>query len=78
MTSTLQRLCCRDKFWAGIRATCEPLFHSCMLRAHAPLINEAASGLVQRMSLLRKDGSVQINDAMAGMTMEVIGEAAFG
>ena len=49
-----------------------------MLRAHAPLINEAASGLVQRMSLLRKDGSVQINDAMAGMTMEVIGEAAFG
>ena len=49
-----------------------------MLKAHAPLINKAASGLVQRLSLLRKNGSVKINDAMAEMTMEVIGEAAFG
>ncbi|KAL3159373.1 hypothetical protein ABBQ38_009804 [Trebouxia sp. C0009 RCD-2024] len=68
----------RDKFWAGIRATCEPLFHSRMLRAHGPLINDAASGLVQRLHHLHTAGSVQINDAMAGLTMEVIGGAAFG
>ena len=49
-----------------------------MLRAHAPLMNDAATGLVQRLMHLRTAGSVQMNNAMAGMTMEVIGEAAFG
>ena len=28
---------CIHKFWAGIRAACEKLFHSHMLPAHAPL-----------------------------------------
>ncbi len=49
-----------------------------MLRAHAPLINQAASLLVLRLNAMRKAGSVQINNAMSGMTMEVIGGAAFG
>ena len=75
---TLQRGACRDKFWAGIRATCEPLFHSRMLRAHGPLINEAASGLVRHLHQSHTAGSVQINNALAGLTMEVIGGAAFG
>ncbi|KAL0052923.1 hypothetical protein WJX82_009946 [Trebouxia sp. C0006] len=68
----------KHKFWAGIRATCEPLFHSCMLRAHAPLINQAASGLVRRLTRMPKAGAVQINNAVSGMTMEVIGGVAFG
>ena len=75
---TIATWACRDKFWAGIRATCEPLFHTRMLRAHGPLINEAASGLVQRLHHLHKVGPVQVNNAMAGLTMEVIGGAAFG
>lgn len=49
-----------------------------MLRAHGPLINEAVSGLVQRLGHLRMAGAVQINNALAGLTMEVIGGAAFG
>lgn len=68
----------KHKFWAGIRATCEPLFHSRMLRAHAPLINQAASGLVRRLTGMHKAGAVQINNAMSSMTMEVIGGVAFG
>ncbi|KAL0031098.1 hypothetical protein WJX77_003695 [Trebouxia sp. C0004] len=68
----------KHKFWAGIRASCEPLFHSRMLRAHAPLINQAASGLVRRLTCMHKAGAVQINNAVSGMTMEVIGGVAFG
>lgn len=49
-----------------------------MLRAHGPLINEAVSGLVQRLGHLCTAGPVQINNALAGLTMEVIGGAAFG
>ncbi len=49
-----------------------------MLRAHAPLINQAASGLVRRLTSMHKAGAVQINNAMSGMTMEVIGGVAFG
>ena len=49
-----------------------------MLRAHAPLINEAANGLVHRLTRMHKAGAVQINNAMSGMTMEVIGGVAFG
>lgn len=49
-----------------------------MLRAHGPLINEAVSGLVQRLGLLRTAGAVHMNNALAGLTMEVIGGAAFG
>lgn len=49
-----------------------------MLRAHAPLINQAASGLVRRLTRMHKPGAVQINNAVSGMTMEVIGGVAFG
>ena len=49
-----------------------------MLRAHAPLINQAASGLVRRLTCMHKAGAVQINNAMSSMTMEVIGGVAFG
>ncbi len=52
--------------------------HSRMLRAHAPLTNQAASGLVRRLTRMHKAGAVQINSAMSGMTMEVIGGVAFG
>ena len=69
---------CRDKFWAGIRAACEPLFHSKKLRAHAPLINQAATHLQQRLASAPHGQAVQINTMLAGLTMEVIGGAAFG
>ena len=49
-----------------------------MLRAHAPLINQAASRLVTRLNHMHPAGAVQINNVMSGMTMEVIGGAAFG
>lgn len=49
-----------------------------MLRAHVPLINQAAGGLVRRLKRTHMAGAVQINNAMSGMTMEVIGGVAFG
>ena len=49
-----------------------------MLRAHGTLINKAVSGLVRRLGHLRMAGPVHINNALAGLTMEVIGGAAFG
>ena len=41
---------CRGKFWAGIRAACEPLFHSDNLRAYAPLMHQAIDGLMDSMA----------------------------
>ena len=49
-----------------------------MLRAHALLMNQAALRLVTRLTHMRQGGAVQINNVLSGMTMEVIGGAAFG
>ena len=46
-----------------------------MLRAHAPLINQAAARLADRFGHMQQAQPLQINDAVAVMTMEVIGEA---
>ncbi len=35
----------RGKYWTGIRAACEPMFHTQTLSSFAPLMNDAAAKL---------------------------------
>lgn len=71
-------LAARGKFWAGLRAACEPLFHTVSLRSFAPLINDSASRLLERMEADALQESVNINQYLGGMTLEVIGTSGFG
>ena len=68
----------RGKYWAGIRAACEPVFHSDKLQTYVPVANKAMSSLVDKLTAVQSQGPVQINLALAGMTMDVIGGSAFG
>lgn len=38
----------RGKYWAGLRASCERVFHSGQLASYAPLMNSAAEKLTAR------------------------------
>ena len=38
----------RGKYWTGIRAACEPMFHSQSLSSFAPMMNEAAATLASK------------------------------
>ena len=49
-----------------------------MLKAHAPLMNSAATQLQHRLAAHPPGQPVQMNNMLAGLTMEVIGGAAFG
>lgn len=40
---------CRGKYWAGLRASCERVFHSGQLALYAPLMNAAAEKLAARL-----------------------------
>lgn len=71
-------LAARGKYWAGIRAACEPVFHSDKLQTYVPVANKAMSSLVDKLTAVQSQGPVQINLALAGMTMDVIGGSAFG
>ena len=69
---------CRGRYWTGLRAACEPVFHSDKLQTYAPIANKAMSSLVEKLRAVQAQGPVQINLALAGMTMDVIGGSAFG
>ena len=49
-----------------------------MLRLYAPLMNQAATHLQECLAAAPKGQAVQMNTMLAGLTMEVIGGAAFG
>ena len=68
----------RGRYWSGIRAACEPVFHSDKLQTYVPVANKAMTSLVDKLSAAQSQGPVQINLALAGMTMDVIGGSAFG
>lgn len=68
----------RGRYWAGVRAACEPVFHSDKLQTYVPIANKALSSLVNKLAAVQSQGPVQINLALAGMTMDVIGGSAFG
>lgn len=69
---------CRGRYWAGVRAACEPVFHSDKLQTYVPITNRALTRLVENLGAVQAEGPVQINLALAGMTMDVIGGSAFG
>ena len=70
--------CHRGKYWSGIRAACEPLFHSQQLRTYAPVVNKAVDAMIAKLALLKPGQPVEINLALAGFTMDTIGAAVFG
>ncbi len=86
--------CPRGKYWAGLRSACQPLFHSSSLATFAPTMTAAAQKLASRClrggaTDVRGDGgpaaagtparqSVNLTDALAAFTLEVVGSTAFG
>jgi len=68
----------RGRYWTGIRAACEPVFHSDKLQSYVPITNTALTSLIQKLDAVQTEGPVEINLALAGMTMDVIGASAFG
>lgn len=47
----------RGKYWAGLRASCERVFHSGQLASYAPLMNAAAEKLAARLAASASDAS---------------------
>ena len=68
----------RGKYWTGLRAACEPVFHSDKLQSYVPITNTALTSLIDKLEGIQAKGPVEINLALAGMTMAVIGASAFG
>ncbi|KAL3152434.1 hypothetical protein ABBQ32_001484 [Trebouxia sp. C0010 RCD-2024] len=71
-------LAAKGRYWTGLRAACEPVFHSDKLQSYVPITNTALTSLIQKLDAVQADGPVEINLALAGMTMDVIGASAFG
>ena len=69
---------CRGRYWSGIRAACEPVFHSDKLQTYVPIANKAMNSLIDKLRAVPAQSPVQINLALAAMTMDVIGGSAFG
>ena len=78
MIPTQPRPCCRGRYWTGIRAACEPLFHSEQLQTYVPIANKAVDTMMNRLAAVKPDEPVEINLALAGFTMDTIGGTAFG
>ncbi|DBA91062.1 TPA: hypothetical protein ACH3X2_004165 [Trebouxia sp. C0005] len=71
-------LSARGRYWTGLRAACEPVFHSDKLETYMPIANKAMTSLADKLAAVQSQGPVQINVVLAGMTMDVIGGSAFG
>ncbi|KAL3142384.1 hypothetical protein ABBQ38_002720 [Trebouxia sp. C0009 RCD-2024] len=71
-------LAAKGRYWTGLRAACEPVFHSDKLQSYVPITNMAMTSLIQKLDAVQAEGPVEINLALAGMTMDVIGASAFG
>ena len=69
-------LACRNKFWAGIRAACEPMFQSKMLRTYTPLMHRSLDKLLDKLE--QHKGPINAGTTLGAMTIEVIGGTAFG
>lgn len=78
VTVTQIQAVCRGRYWTGLRAACEPVFHSDKLETYMPIANKAMTSLADKLAAVQSQGPVQINVVLAGMTMDVIGGSAFG
>ena len=70
--------CCRGRYWTGIRAACEPLFHSEQLQTYVPIASKAVDAMLDKLANIQPDEPVEINLTLAGFTMDTIGSTAFG
>lgn len=62
-------LSAKGKYWAGLRSSVEPVFHSQQLIRYAPMMNEAAEKLAQRMAAFaeqQQNGTAARSDAAQG------------
>ncbi|GAB4820987.1 hypothetical protein N2152v2_008033 [Parachlorella kessleri] len=72
-------LSAKGKYWRGVRSACEPMFHTSALTSYAPAMNQAVDRLVEKLGPACGSGSgVNVNTALNGLTMDVIGLTAFG
>lgn len=57
----------------------QPLFHTATLQAASPTITQAADRLVEKLKSPAESGeAVELHGLLGSMTMQVIGESAFG
>ena len=71
-------LACRGKTWAAVRAACEPLFSRSLLEQYMAVMNRAVATMLGRLGGPEGGKSMHTNDLMAGLTMTIVGETAFG
>lgn len=65
-TMTHGILAARGKYWASLRASCEPVFHSEQLARYAPMMSSAVEKLITR---LQKGGSTTASTATEAATV---------
>ncbi|KAL4858882.1 Cytochrome P450 3A12 [Chlorella vulgaris] len=69
----------RGKYWLGIRTACEPLFHTAALASYAPMMNRAVDQLLDKLQTGSHSGDgICVSELLKGMSMDVIGDTAFG
>ena len=70
---------CRGGYWASLRSALQPVFHSGALASYSGIMGDAADRLVARVGEAARGGGAVLLHTLAGrMTMEVIGQTAFG
>ncbi len=77
---TMQRMgVCRGSYWGSLRAAAQPMFHNNNLAAYAGVINQAVNDLISNLQSAAKTGEqIDMHQQLGRMTMQVVGEAAFG
>ena len=70
---------CRGPFWGSIRAAAQPMFHTNHLITYADTINQAVNELMLPLERAAESRSeVDMLKQLGRLTMQVIGNAAFG
>ncbi len=69
----------RGGYWASLRAAMQPLFHTAALHSYTPIMNNSAEQLADNLGPASKSGEpVELHGLLGRLTMDVIGQAAFG
>lgn len=64
--------------WSSLRNIQLPFYHSDQMRKYVPLINRVVENLVNELDTKTEGEDVELCDYLMRMTVDVIGEAAFG
>eukprot|EP01113_Clastostelium_recurvatum_P026593 TRINITY_DN3191_c1_g1_i2.p1 TRINITY_DN3191_c1_g1~~TRINITY_DN3191_c1_g1_i2.p1 ORF type:complete len:569 (-),score=92.10 TRINITY_DN3191_c1_g1_i2:56-1762(-) len=79
-------LMARDDYWRRLRRIVSPAFNTVHLKTMLTMINSAADLFIEHMIMVQetgevgggKNGVVEIHNALARLTLEIIGTTAFG